>query len=194
MKQFSRVYDRKLFTRTFEPGDSVYKLNTQIRVGQTTKFKPIYNGPYLVTKVISPVLYRIESQKKTLVMHHDRLRPCPSSDIPIWLRRRRQKLFEKEDGNQLDESAEIIVPDDTEATMDNSVDILPSDFDVTVPYSDSELVSDLNHESSGLDVTVPYSDPELVSDVNHETSLSNNYQSRSGRTRKTPGYVTDYVI
>ena len=55
-----RVYDRKLFTRTFEPGDSVYKLNTQIRVGQTTKFKPIYNGPYLVTKVISSVLYRIE--------------------------------------------------------------------------------------------------------------------------------------
>ena len=103
-------------------------------------------------------------------------------------------MFEKEDGNQLDESAEIIVPDDTEATMDNSVDILPSDFDVTVPYSDSELVSDLNHETSGLDVTVPYSDPELVSDVNHETSLSNNYQSRSGRTRKTPGYLTDYVI
>ena len=129
-------------------------------------------------------------------MHHDRLRPCPSSDIPIWLRRRRQKLFEKEDGNQLDESAEItlgIVPDDTEATMDNSVDILPSDLDVTVPYSESELVSDLNHETSGLDVTVPYSDPELVSDVNHETSLSNNYQSRSGRTRK-PGYLTDYVI
>ena len=115
-----RVYDRKLFTRTFEPGDSVYKLNTQIRVGQTTKFKPIYN--FLVTKVISPVLYRIESQKKTLVMHHDRLRPCPSSDIPIWLRRRRQKLFEKEDSNQLDESAEItlgIFPDDTEATIDN---------------------------------------------------------------------------
>ena len=167
-----RVYDRKLFTRTFEPGDSVYKLNTQIRVGQTTKFKPIYNGPYLVTKVISPVLYRIESQKKTLVMHHDRLRPCPSSDIPIWLRRRRQKLFEKEYGNQLDESAEIIVPDDTEATMDNSVDIVPSDFDVTVPYRD----------------------PELVSDVNHETSLSKNSQSRSGRTRKTPGYLTDYVI
>ena len=51
-----------------------------------------------------------------------------------------------------------------------------------------------NHETSGLDVTVPYSDPKLVSDVNHETSLSNNYQSRSGRTRKTPGYLTDYVI
>ena len=144
-------------------------------MGQTTKFKPIYNGPYLDTKVISPVLYRIESQKKTLVMHHDRLRPCPSSDIPIWLRRRRQKWFEKEDGNQLDESAEItlgIFPDDTKSTMDNSVNVLPSDLDVTVPYSESELVSRLNHD----------------------TSLSNEYQSRSGRTRKTPGYLTDYVV
>ena len=50
-------------------------------------------------------MYQIETIRKH-VMHHDRVRSCPSSDIPIWLRRRRQKLFE-EDGNQLDESAEI---------------------------------------------------------------------------------------
>ena len=98
-----------------------------------------------------------------------------SSDRPIWLRRRRQKLFEEEDSNQLDESAEItlgIFPDDTEATIDNYVNVLPSDLDVTVPYSYSELVSGLNHD----------------------TSLSNKYQSRSYRTRKTPGYLTDYIV
>jgi hypothetical protein len=53
----------------------------------------LYEGPYLVTEVISPILYRISGKKESLVLHHDHLRICQAREIPFWLRRKRQQLF-----------------------------------------------------------------------------------------------------
>ena len=68
----------------------MYKLDTATKVGLTTKLKPVYEGPYLVTKTLSPILYQIEGRRKNVIMHHDRLRPCEDREIPIWMRRKRQ--------------------------------------------------------------------------------------------------------
>ena len=47
-KRQKQAYDKKL--RKNKNRDLVYKLNTTIRVGQSTKLQPNYVGPYLVAK------------------------------------------------------------------------------------------------------------------------------------------------
>ena len=95
-KRQKRLYDTKAYQRTFEAGDLVYKLDSSTKVGQSKKLQPIYRGPYLVTKVLSPALFRIDDRNKSGVVHHDRLTLCKDRTIPLWLRQRRHKLLEEE--------------------------------------------------------------------------------------------------
>ena len=118
-KRQKQVYDKKLRTNKFEKGDLVYKLNTKIRVGQSTKLQPIYVDPYLVVKVFSPVLYQIEGNKSKMVLNHDRIRPCTSDQIPLWVCRRRRALF---DVTSSGEKRQLSCPD----------------LDVTIPYSETD--------------------------------------------------------
>ena len=90
-------YNQKLKQRKFVVGDLVYKLDTTHVVGQSSKLRPIYVGPFLVTKVLSPVLYKITGRKKSEVLHHDRLRLCQDRDVPLWIRRRRNAILGMED-------------------------------------------------------------------------------------------------
>ena len=59
-------------------------------LGQSKKLQPIWSGPWIVTQVISSVLYRIANRKQSMVVHHDSLKLCSDRDLPIWLLRKRQ--------------------------------------------------------------------------------------------------------
>ena len=39
-------------------------------LGQSKKLQPIWSGPWIVTQVISSVLYRIANRKQSMVAHH----------------------------------------------------------------------------------------------------------------------------
>ena len=74
-------YDLKVLERKYNVGDLVYLIHSSSKVGQSSKLKPIWKGPYLV---ISPVLFRIKDCKREVIMNHDRLKPCKDRSIPMW--------------------------------------------------------------------------------------------------------------
>ena len=85
-------YDTKLVENKFQVGDLVLEIDSSTKVGQSSKLKNIWKGPYLVTKVINPVLYEIEGLKKSKVVHHDRIKLCLDREVPLWVQRRRNRI------------------------------------------------------------------------------------------------------
>ena len=87
-----RDYEFRVFTARYEIGDAVFLANSAAKVGQCRKLASLWNGPFLVTKVISEILYEVSSAKKKMVVHHDRMRKCTDTSLPLWLTRKREKL------------------------------------------------------------------------------------------------------
>lgn len=85
----------RLVEHYYNPDDIVYKLDSTTKVGQSSKLRPPWTGPYLVISCNAP-LYTIRDQKKEQVLHHDRLKLCKDRDIPMWLRRLRHRYFQTE--------------------------------------------------------------------------------------------------
>ena len=52
-------YDLCLEERKYSVCDAVYRYNGSIVLGQNKKLQPIWSSPWIVTHVISSVLYRI---------------------------------------------------------------------------------------------------------------------------------------
>lgn len=114
----SQIYQKKHFDynthyTSFEEGDVVYKLCKASKVGQSRKLQPAWQGPLLVVKVLSPVLYKVHGRKKTQVLHHDLLKICGDGEIPLWLRRLRNRQL----GGKIADIEEQI-PDDQTMGLD----------------------------------------------------------------------------
>ena len=90
-------YDLRKNVSRYQEGDAVLLINSATKIGHSKKLQPIWLGPFLVTKVISSTLYQIASQKKTFVVHHDRIRPCLDKTLPLWFQRRRRNFEGGED-------------------------------------------------------------------------------------------------
>ena len=100
-------YDFKVLERKYNVGDLVYLINSSSKVGQSNKLKPIWKGPYLVIKVISPVLFRIKGHKREVVVHHDRLKSCMDRSIPMWMRRLRHRVLDLDETLPYEEDDEL---------------------------------------------------------------------------------------
>ena len=87
------TYDVKTKVQSFGVGDLVYRRNSAHRTGLSKKLCPVFVGPYIVSKVISPFLYRVEDRKRVMVLHHDKLKRCIDRAIPFWVRRRRHHIL-----------------------------------------------------------------------------------------------------
>lgn len=96
-KRQKKDYDVKLNQSTYDTGDVVYEINSATKVGSSQKLEKIWKGPFLVTKVLSPLLFVIKGRKKEKVVHHDRLKLCEDRVIPIWLTRMRNSFLLGED-------------------------------------------------------------------------------------------------
>jgi hypothetical protein len=70
------------------------------KVEQSTKLQSPCKGPYLITAVKPPVLYRIKDRKSESWIHHDRLKLCEDRELPIWLKRQRNGLMSESVENE----------------------------------------------------------------------------------------------
>ena len=83
-----RNYDhRPVNHRRYDKGDAVWLYSPQKKKGICPKLMRQFDGPYLVVKRMSDVLYRIQkgSKSKPKVVHHDRLKPYRGPNVPDWL-------------------------------------------------------------------------------------------------------------
>jgi transposase InsO family protein len=88
-----RDYDLRSVHNTYGVGDVVYKTNSATAIGKSPKLKSPWKGPYVITEIKSPVLYRIKDRKKEEVIHHDRIKLCQDRNHPLWLSRLRNKIL-----------------------------------------------------------------------------------------------------
>ena len=53
----------------------------------------------MITRKLSDLLYQIKDgqQKRSKVLHHDRLKPFVSDDVPMWVKKLQQQVREKEE-------------------------------------------------------------------------------------------------
>ncbi|KAL5502559.1 hypothetical protein EMCRGX_G009355 [Ephydatia muelleri] len=82
-----RKYDRRVHGDEYQVGDLVWLHNPVISKGAKRKLHCPWTGPFKVVKKLSTVVYRIQDtrpNKRNLVVHFDRLKPCPSmrAEIP----------------------------------------------------------------------------------------------------------------
>ena len=75
-----RDHDTCVVQNLYEPGALVMK-----RFHRHKKFETPWVGPLVVRKRISDCLYLVASKQKTLVLHHDLLKPYEGSDVPRWV-------------------------------------------------------------------------------------------------------------
>ncbi|CAG2211763.1 unnamed protein product [Mytilus edulis] len=74
-----RDHDTRLTDNRYELGALVYKFDKTVN----KKFRSPWLGPFVITKILSPVVYEIRGEFRTEVVHHDRLKPC-NENMPIW--------------------------------------------------------------------------------------------------------------
>ena len=100
-----KMYDQNSKLRSYSVGDFVYRLREGTKKGVSKKLLPLWVGPFIITQVISPILFKIENRKKTLVVHHDKIKLCQDRHIPWWLRRRRAEIMSLDEtiGYDIDE-------------------------------------------------------------------------------------------
>ena len=97
-------YEFRVFSARYEVGDAVFIVNSAAKIGQCRKLTSLWKGPFLVTKVISEILYEVASAKKTMVVHHDRMKKCTDIALPLWLTRKRARLGDVGNDNGLEGS------------------------------------------------------------------------------------------
>ena len=96
-KRQKKEYDMKLNQHHYDTGDLVYEVNSATKVGCSQKLEKIWNGPFLITKVLSPILYVIQGRRRSKVVHHDRIKQCSDRDIPLWMTRMRNNFLAGEE-------------------------------------------------------------------------------------------------
>ena len=80
-------YDQRLNQRTYDRGNAVWFYNPKRKNKISPCLQSPWEGPYVVLKRISDVVYSIQKtpQFKPRVIHHDRLRPYEGEAMPTWL-------------------------------------------------------------------------------------------------------------
>ena len=110
-----KMYEVTSKVQSFDVEVLVYRRNSVVKLGQSRKLNPVFSGPYLVTEVLSPYLYRVQGHKKRLVLHHDRLKLCEDRAVPFLVNRRRRSLLQQQSATDVVEG-QLAVPSATEET------------------------------------------------------------------------------
>ena len=83
-----RDYDTRTMKNAYDVESLVYKFNNVHH-----KFETPWSGPYIVLKKFSPAVYKIRNKHKSEVIHHDRLKPYTSREIPGWALKIRKSII-----------------------------------------------------------------------------------------------------
>ena len=189
-----RDYDLRLEERKYSVDDAVYRFNRSIVLGQSKKLQPIWSGPWIVTQVISSVLYRIANRKRSMVAHHDSLKLCSDRDLPIWLLTKRHELKGEDVGDRVPEQATDALGDEHGNGDDLGLENLFAEMTEEgleqrsqtqdMPYGDEVSPDVLNDD-----------DPELFEDyIEIDDAQRENTRTRGGRVIKRPTHLDDYGV
>ena len=55
---------------------------------------PLFLGPFVVTEVVTPVLYRIADQKGSIIIHHNNIKMCRDRRPPRWAVKRSAQILQ----------------------------------------------------------------------------------------------------
>ena len=183
VKIAKRDYDLRSFSKHYNCGDLVYLLDPQIKMGVSKKLQTIYKCPYLITRVISPVLYKIKDKRRETVVHHDRLRECTDRFIPLWMRRMRNDFLSTEDTIlQLEDDQDYSNPVDP---LENLESLFKGDTVDQPPISFPR--------STSSNVTVG-SDPMDSGDASVDFPVISPTITRTGRQVKPSAWLKDYEL
>ena len=208
IQQMKRTYDVKARVHMYDVGDLVYRKNSAHRKGLSRKLCPIYIGPYLITEVLSPYLYRVQERRKQMVLHHDKLKLCVDRNIPIWIRRRRQQLFAelRTQSNPVESTA----PEEVSESL-NTLEELPfadesseeeetAGPDLEVQNEDGASVVDSSQDSTEPEQAKSSADGPGGPDGPGGAGMDQNKikevkekSSRTGRTLKRPAWWGDFA-
>ena len=76
------LYNKRVHGQEYEVGDLVWLNNPVVPRGRSRKLHCPWTGPFKIIKKLSSVVYRIQDKRpgsrKRVVVHFDRLKPCPA--------------------------------------------------------------------------------------------------------------------
>lgn len=173
-----RYYDTNLYQNTYNVGDVVLKVDSATTLGQSSKLKSPWKGPYVILEVKSPVLFKIIDRKnRESVIHHDRIKLCKDLDHPGWVKRIRNRIFSQ---------AEYTEPSEDNPCSSSSVDLTEPDriiTDIHNLFTTSDEASDIlmpdQEDSDDLDLAI--------------SSKEQGYRTRGHRMIHRPKYLSDYI-
>ena len=99
VSRMKRNYDTRISQRSYEKGDLVYLKDLTRKIGHCKKLDPnIWVGPYSIIRKYSDLLFEIQGKPGTRpkLVHHDRIKPFLSDEIPNWLYQRTDSPFSRE--------------------------------------------------------------------------------------------------
>jgi len=81
-----RYYDVGIKRSRFEAGQWVWYFNPQKLKGKQMKWTPQYEGPYLILKMLSPLVAKIQqsSRTKQKIVHIDKLKNYEGAEPRMW--------------------------------------------------------------------------------------------------------------
>ena len=184
-----RDYDFKLNQQLFQIGDVVYQIDSATKVGQSSKLKAVWKGPFLIIKPLSSHVYQLETRKRKTVVHHDRLKLCHDRVLPIWLRRRRHELLNEEAPMA---TTDITDGDEGDDGLDG-IETLFSQSDLNTDEGNTPTSQTTEEEVSPVSQMTDYnSDEDSISDVNKLTKETPDRGSR--RRVRVPRRLRDYEL
>ena len=89
----ARVYNSRVREIPYSVGDLVYVSQEARKPGVSKKPSPKREGPHLITEILSPSVFQVKGQRRSQVVHHNRLMPYREEAIPLWCRRARSQLL-----------------------------------------------------------------------------------------------------
>ena len=146
---------------------------------QMIKLRPPWTGPFLIT-VARPPVYKLLGRKRTLVVHHDRLKPCNDATFPLWLQRKRHNFLNTlsidGQGDQDSEPEELeedpvphlgplFDPDETLPYMlgdpDQTLPYMLGDDRDTISLLGDDSLSDTDWDDISMSLDAHLTDPDL---------------------------------
>ena len=192
-----RDYDMKLREETYQVGDLVYRLNLKSKVGESNKLKDIYSGPYVVVKILTPVVTQVQKRDKVLNLHNNNLKRCRDRHVPVWAQRLRDKLLTG-DVDVFDEDLhldKLFVEKDRRRPVEKKGNSLVNvEVNSDPPVKPVSILSKENLKSlTPKSVAVPKKVNKSAKSVPKKVSFKEVEQTTiSGRKSRRPRYLDEY--
>lgn len=120
-----KVYGLRAREKSYNVVDLVLVRVSSRKKGYSPKLQAPWQGPFVVTECLGPVLYRVKDRQSERVLHHDQLQHYPSDHIPTWMQRLRRKYTGTEEGSLVPKTAQEPVVNAAESSnlspSDNSL-------------------------------------------------------------------------